>query len=132
LCLLELISGLQNDGFDASDEEIGGIVGVISQTLAACNCDIRRVAEKHIIFCGGGASIPGLPEAVQSKIFEMSGKLIGLYSLPFEKSLLAWIGGSIFASMASNDGVFIAQNYAEGSPSLPLLSDWMVRSTITG
>lgn len=120
-CLDELISGSRNDCFDSSQDEIGVVVGLLLSTLMSCNHDTRRECARHIIFCGGGSSIPGLPQKVCTEASEkirhdsslsLSSSLGSIEYRPidFHRCLLTWIGSSIFASLKSNEGKYISYN----------------------
>ena len=140
-CLEELIEGSRKDGFDESNDETGGLVGIIRNCLLACNHDIRDDIARHLVFCGGGAGIPGLPQAVCERIksagSEFSSSLsaslgsIEYMPIPFHRCLLAWIGSAVFSTLKSNAEKFISnteweasRNSDEKSTSLAM-PDWM-------
>lgn len=45
---------------DGCINEDGGLIGLLFNSLRPCSSDIRYSCMKHVIFCGGGATIPGL------------------------------------------------------------------------
>jgi hypothetical protein len=60
---LEVIITGVSDAEGCADEN-GGTAGLLLECLAACNHDVRAIACAHIVICGGGATIPGLPAAI--------------------------------------------------------------------
>ncbi len=60
---LEVIITGVSDAEGVADEN-GGTAGLLLECLAACNHDVRAIASNHIVICGGGATIPGLPAAI--------------------------------------------------------------------
>lgn len=112
-------------------DEWGGVVGLLFDCLMASNIDVRSIACKHIVICGGGAMIPGLPQAICDEATKAASQTsplnrplkqhLGLADVvarlpegrfsvlpsPFLRSSLAWIGGSIFASIPSNYSRFV-------------------------
>lgn len=126
--LSELLSGRQNDGFDVSDDEIGGLVGLIYRTLLSCALDVRSEVIRNVVFCGGGATIPGLSHTVKQELLKRAQVLpcfesFEIRRIPFERSLLTWIGGSIYSSLRSNDETFVCNITSEKQVSS--LPDWM-------
>jgi len=126
--MLELILGLQNDGFDVTDIEEEGVVGMLFKTLVKCPIDIRNIVSSHIVFSGGGACVPGLSNHI---IYLLNSRIRSSDSLkcdkgpielkispPFRPSLLTWIGGSIFGSLKSNEEKFIINNINKNPDSL--------------
>ena len=127
-CLNELLRGLQLDGKDESEDEIGGIIGVVNSTLRTCSTDVIKIILKHSIFYGSGTVVPGIMEKVCSEVEffseegdhknanalktnsfwqETSSKTcrfkVAFKSTPYNPYLLSWIGGSIFASLKSHE-----------------------------
>ena len=130
MSLLELVGGRVNDGFDVSEDENGGLTGLISKTLLACSADVRSEVSRNIVFCGGGASIPGMANVVcqdlQSKLSILPCLAnVKVCYVPFEKSLLTYLGGSIYSSLRSNDEEFISSSTDAFKTNIP---DWIVAS----
>ena len=48
--MLELILGLQNDGFDVTDIEEEGVVGMLFKTLVKCPIDIRNIVSSPVSY----------------------------------------------------------------------------------
>jgi hypothetical protein len=51
-----------------SDDEVGGICGLVIRCLQACNRDVRGAVTQHVIVVGGGSHISGLPLAVVVRV----------------------------------------------------------------
>jgi len=65
-CLTSLIAG--DDGDEDSHDEVGGLLGLILACILKCSADVRCIGLKNIVLAGGGAQLPGLPEAVCRKL----------------------------------------------------------------
>lgn len=122
-------------------DNIWMIAELLVSCLAECNFDNRIMVASNIIFCGGGSAINNLASTICQQATEMiaygnhklSTVKSTIKSLPNEKlmskssefshPLLAWIGGSLFASISSNDTKFLSlADYLSLSPHSP---DWM-------
>ena len=122
-CLNELINGCQQDGFDTSEDEIGGIIGIVKATLLACPQDIRREITGNLVFCGGGSSITHIAQYICSKLTEnidfveneIYMQAIPFRPIPFHRNLLTWIGSSIFAYLKSNEEKYLTYRDQETS-----------------
>ena len=43
-----------------SQDELGGLVGLLLVALQKCSADSKRLAAQNVVFAGGGAQIPGV------------------------------------------------------------------------
>ncbi|KAF7456374.1 Actin family protein [Cryptosporidium felis] len=85
-----------------------GLCASISNTIIACDIDIRRDLLGAVILTGGTSVIPGLADRVSKSLAEddkLSGggpklKIISPNST-IERKFSSWIGGSILASLGS-------------------------------
>ena len=113
-------------GAEGCLDEKGGAAGLVLDCLKACNMDVRSIACKHIVFIGGGAMLPGLCKGIcecatawalsgdkdwsrdlGQVIGGLKGGSLSPLPSPFIRSSLAWIGGSVFASLNSNYKKFL-------------------------
>ncbi len=101
------------------------IAECLLDSLHSCHYDYRLLAARNIIFCGGGAIVTPLLDTICNVATSMCRDLKkynnsvvnvlpnlseGKFKpavLPFKRSLLAWIGGSIFSSIQSNNTKYI-------------------------
>ena len=143
-CLSELLWGRQFDGYDASEDELGGLVGLVMKVLETCNLDTKVMVSTHVVFCGGGSCIPGLCKKICSEVNakgaldsessssssppSVGSVVLNYRDLPFEGSLLTWLGGSIFASLKSNEEKYT--QYAEWEQAVQNFED--ISRTHTG
>jgi len=119
-CLDTLIRGCDSQDGESRDEA-GGAVGVVLACLLKCGVDLRRALLRNLVICGGGAGIPGVADAVwagvvtsiscssedqpsPSRYSELRHLIVtssspNLPASPFDRTSLAWIGGSLFASI---------------------------------
>jgi len=106
-------------------DEAGGSSGILVESLKACNHDVRRLVSMNIVFCGGGAAVPNIAEAtcleatrqaltndnlertIKQLVLSSPNQKLVSRNTPFVPSSLAWIGGSLFASIRSNDAKFV-------------------------
>ncbi|KAJ1611146.1 BRG1/brm-associated factor 53A like actin [Cryptosporidium canis] len=98
-----------------------GLCTAISNTILACDVDIRRDLMGAVILTGGTSVIPGLADRVSKSLAEddkLSGggpklKIISPNST-IERKFSSWIGGSILASLGSFQQMwFSKEEYTE-------------------
>lgn len=98
-----------------------GLCSAISNTIVACDIDIRRDLIGAVILTGGTSVIPGLADRVSRSLAEddkLSGggpklKIISPNST-IERKFSSWIGGSILASLGSFQQMwFSKEEYTE-------------------
>jgi actin-related protein len=125
------------------DDLVSEIAQCLLDCLHDCQYDYRLLAARNIIFCGGGAIIYQLCDAICNVASTMC-KDIKKYNksvanilsnlsdgkfkpaeLPFNRSLLAWIGGSIFSSLQSNNTKYINLTEYKSKENLLGIFDWM-------
>lgn len=124
-------------------DESGGLVGAILGVLRGCSVNVRASVSSHLVFCGGGAMIPGLLSGAcdrATRVIETDPSyqcLRGvLQKLPrqrlepqkthFLRSSLPWVGASLFASLPSNARKFVKAEDLKpaNSDSLYIAPDW--------
>jgi actin-related protein len=113
-----------DDDYIENDDELGGLAGLLLECLKKCSHDVRALVLHNVVFCGGGSMIPGVPmrtciiassraarmpkyHEVHQAVSHLPSGTLNPTQLPFPPSSLAWIGGSIFASLKNNDAKFI-------------------------
>ena len=110
-------------------DEHFGASGILISSLDACCIDVRLSVARHIVVTGGGSEIPGLGAAICAHasylILQQQRGRESLSTLPrnalvdtmpkleyhrlsahqplFNGSLMSWIGGSLFSSLAVSD-----------------------------
>jgi len=145
-----LVCGLLANGMPDYDDEIGGLAGLLLSCAMQCPLDIRGSILNHVICCGEGSDIPGLAmslsrqatmlaksddfsqyHSINATISSCVGGEVRVAPNPFEsKKELTWIGGSLFASLKSNDSKFLSLShfYPDGhkhSQGVLLTPDWL-------
>lgn len=106
-------------------DENGGVSGLIINSLKECNMDLRVMIASNIIVIGGGSMISGLATTIcdyttfqitnihqttytsllqqsnniSSILPKLNNSRLVLYNTIFDRSLLCWIGGSIFSTI---------------------------------
>ncbi|RLN79090.1 hypothetical protein BBJ28_00006956 [Nothophytophthora sp. Chile5] len=120
------------------DETTDGasIVDGILAVLKKSPLDVRAAMLENLLFVGGTAMIPGLPQRVVAEVREAlrhdneftsaatSVERVQLVQTYFPRNMLAWVGGSVYAATESARlSALTAQEYtsSEGS-SIP---DWL-------
>ena len=127
-------SAVQDDGYDENND--GGsasIQHVLLDALLACPIDVRPHVAHHVVLAGGAAMLPGfcarvaaaakrvVQHSVESNVCCYASKYASLQPLisssfetravPFPRSTLAWVGGSLLA--ATVDPSCVAVSSAE-------------------
>lgn len=142
-CFNHLVCGTIED--DNDKDEIGGVSSAILECLRACPYDVRSLVSSNIMFCGEGSDIPGLPSSIyreatiklkSDRKYEKIKEIVNTFTIEennYKNSNLAWIGGSLFSSLKSNDKKFLKlrditnKGIADESSSSTFLDapDWM-------
>ena len=119
------------DADGAPYDEVGGAAGALLETLRRCARDVRACAARRVIFAGGGAAIAGMANAVcaaAARRAERDPRYADLCACPlrpapataFSPADLAWVGGSLFASVKANEAKFVRlQDLGHVAPAPP-------------
>jgi len=126
-------SGSVVAGAEAADAEVlfdasgGGLAAELAACLSRCPVDVRRHCAAHVVVVGGGSMIRGLVERLRLEAARLVGGAIGqvLDQSPggprshFPGSAMAWVGGSLVASV---DGAIAPLIVVAGQPLPDFLS----------
>ncbi|KAJ5071659.1 actin-11 [Anaeramoeba ignava] len=97
-----------------------GIHETIYNSIMKCDANIRKDLYGNIVLSGGTSMFPRFEERIQKEIiklapFDMNVKVFS----PPERKYLAWIGGSILASLRTFQNMWISkEEYDETGPSI--------------
>ena len=117
----ELLFHPSKHRFDQPKEEVSpsppmGLAELIKRCLGQVDVDIRKDVLSNIVITGGASSFSGLAERLAKELGSNCRVHLGATSQ--ERRFGAWIGGSIVASLASFQTLWISQQeYKEKGPS---------------
>ncbi len=100
--------------------ESGGIHEITNASILKCDIDIRKDLYSNIVLSGGTTMFPGLPARMHKEISGMAPASIKVKVVaPEERKYSVWIGGSILASLASFQQMWISRaEFDEAGPSI--------------
>ncbi|KAJ3253902.1 centractin- actin- protein of the dynactin complex [Boothiomyces macroporosus] len=108
--------------FDPSmlGREAQGIHQSLYTAIQKCDVDIRKDLYANIILSGGTTMYPGISERIHKEISSMAPSSMKIRVVaPPERRYSVWIGGSILASLATFQEMWISkQEYDECGPSI--------------
>ena len=85
---------------DLNGFELDGIDQTLFDSIMKCNIDVRKDLYANIVLSGGTTLFKGLPERIEKEITRLAPPTMKVKVVtPAEREYLAWIGGSIFASL---------------------------------
>lgn len=103
---------------DGRTEE--GIHQKVFSSIMKCDADFRKYLCRNVVLSGGTTMCPGIAERLDKELrqllpSDMNSRVIAAS----DREYMAWIGGSILASLSSfQDKFFTKQEYDEKGPSL--------------
>uniref|UniRef100_A0A7E4ZUB3 Actin n=1 Tax=Panagrellus redivivus TaxID=6233 RepID=A0A7E4ZUB3_PANRE len=98
--------------------EHAGIHESTFHSVMTCDVDIRRDLMSNIVLSGGTSMFPGMADRMHSEITALSPCPVKVIAPP-ERKYSVWIGGSILASLATFQQMWISkQEYDESGPSV--------------
>ena len=100
--------------------EMEGIHIVANRCIMKSDVEIRKELYSNIVVCGGNTLFPGLPERVVKEMTGLAGSTnkVKVVSPP-ERLHSVWIGGSIMASLATFQQMWITKaEYEESGPTI--------------
>ena len=100
--------------------ELEGIHIIANRCIMKSDVEIRKDLYSNIILCGGNTLFPGLPERIVKEMTGLAGSSnkVKVVSPP-ERLYSVWIGGSILASLATFQQMWIAKaEYEESGPTI--------------
>jgi actin beta/gamma 1 len=100
--------------------EPGGIHEKTYQSVMKCDVDIRKDLYANVVMSGGTTMYPGIADRMQKEIAAQApGTMKVKIVAPPERKYSVWIGGSILASLATFQQMWISKNeYDESGPSI--------------
>ena len=100
--------------------EIGGIHENTYQSIMKCDVDIRKDLYANTVMSGGTTMYPGIADRMQKEITALAPPTMKIKIVaPPERKYSVWIGGSILASLATFQQMWISKNeYDESGPSI--------------
>ncbi|XP_019253291.1 PREDICTED: actin-like [Nicotiana attenuata] len=100
--------------------EATGIHEKIYNSIMRCNIDIRKYLFSNIVLSGGSTMFPGIAERINKEITGLAPSRMKIEVVaPPERKYIAWIGGSILASLSTFEKVCITKGeYDEIGPSI--------------
>ncbi|OIS98499.1 actin-7 [Nicotiana attenuata] len=101
-------------------EDPTGIHEKIYNSIMRCNIDIRKYLFSNIVLSGGSTMFPGIAERINKEITGLAPSRMKIEVVaPPERKYIAWIGGSILASLSTFEKVCITKGeYDEIGPSI--------------
>jgi len=100
--------------------ESPGAAQMLHDSLMRCDLDVRRHLIKEVVLSGGSSLFPGFGDRLLSETRKLVGPNTKVRILaPPERKYSAWVGGSILASLASFQKMWVsAAEYAEHGDSI--------------
>lgn len=101
-------------------KEAGGIHRTMFETIMKCDVDIRKALYENIVLSGGTTMFPGLSQRLAKEISALAPPTMKVKVVaPPERRYSVWIGGSILASLASFQSMWIsAEEYNQSGPQI--------------
>lgn len=81
--------------------QVDGVDKCIYDSIMKCDIDYRKHLFSNIVLSGGTTMIEGLPERITKEMSNFAPYMNVKIVAPPERKYMAWIGGSIFASLAN-------------------------------
>jgi len=100
--------------------EATGISGLVYDSIWECDVDIRKDLLANIILSGGSTMFPNIKARLHKDILDLvpAGSSVKITASP-EREYAVWIGGSILASLATFEQMWITkEQYEESGPSV--------------
>ena len=100
--------------------EMEGIHIIANRCIMKSDVEIRKELYYNIILCGGNTLFPGLPERIVKEMAGLAGSANKVkVSSPPERLYSVWMGGSILASLATFQQMWITKaEYEESGPTI--------------
>jgi actin beta/gamma 1 len=98
--------------------ESAGIHEATYNSIMKCDIDIRKTLYGNVVLSGGTTLFPGLAERMHKELSALAPETATIKVIaPPERKFSAWIGGSILASLATFDQMWISrEEYNESGP----------------
>eukprot|EP00919_Chromeraceae_sp_WS-2016_P003622 GHVR01008797.1.p1 GENE.GHVR01008797.1~~GHVR01008797.1.p1 ORF type:complete len:377 (-),score=85.82 GHVR01008797.1:137-1267(-) len=101
-------------------KESAGLHLTASQSITKCDVDIRKDLYSNVVLSGGTTMFPGIGERMTKELSTHAPPTMKIKVVaPPERKYSVWIGGSILASLATFQQMWIAkQEYDETGPTI--------------
>merc|ERR1712244_215127 len=98
--------------------ESAGVHETTYNSIMKCDVDIRKDLYANTVLSGGSTMFPGIADRMQKEIVALATPTMKINAPP-ERKCSVWIGGSILASLATFQQMWISkQEYDECGPSI--------------
>ena len=100
--------------------EIGGIHDAAFHSIMKCDIDIRKDLYANNVLSGGSTMYPGIADRLHKELKRiMPSSITPKIIAPPERKYSVWIGGSILASLATFQQMWISkEEYDEAGPQI--------------
>ncbi|KAM9970194.1 hypothetical protein ACTFIR_002042 [Dictyostelium discoideum] len=100
--------------------ESAGIHETTYNSIMKCDVDIRRDLFGNVVLSGGSTMFPGIADRMNKELTALAPSTMKIKIIaPPERKYSVWIGGSILASLASFQQMWISkEEYDESGPSI--------------
>jgi len=97
-----------------------GIHELVYNSIMKCDVDIRKDFYGNIVLTGGCSMFPGIADRLQKELAALAPSTVRIKVVaPPERKYSVWIGGSILASLATFQQMWISkEEYDESGPSI--------------
>lgn len=101
-------------------KELPGIHELAFDSVMKCDVDLRRELFKNVCLLGGTTMIPGFPERLIKELVSRVPSTMKVKAIaPSQRMLVAWIGGSVLASLSVFETMLISKKeYEEAGASV--------------
>jgi len=101
-------------------KEANGIHVTTFESIMKCDVDIRKSLYSNIVLSGGTTMFPGMMERMTKELETLAPPTVNVNVVaPEERKYSVWLGGSILASLASFQQMWITgQEYQEYGPNI--------------
>ena len=100
--------------------EAAGIHSLTYNSIMKCDIDIRGDLYSNTVLSGGTTMYQGMPERMEKEMKNLAPSTMKIKIVaPPERKYSVWIGGSILASLATFQQMWVSkQEYDESGPSI--------------
>ena len=100
------------------DDESDGIHQLLYRSIMKCDVDIRKDLYGNILMSGGNTKFDGIQERMQKEMKALAPDSMAIKVIaPPERKYMAWIGGSILASLSTFEEMWITKDQYDESGS---------------
>lgn len=105
---------------DILGTNIPGVQETVFNSISKCDCEIQNDLFSNIVMTGGNTMFAGLADRLKKELVKLAPAALKVKIIePAERKYSVWIGGSILASLATFQSMWITkQDYEENGPSI--------------